>query len=98
MTLASETMRLEMAPLGVRVITLLTGGVASKFLSNLETVALPENSYYLSVKDVIQHKSEDVPMAVSPEAFAQEVLRVRNRSPCGFESSITSSSRNYSDI
>lgn len=77
LTLASENMRLEMAPLGVRVITLLTGGVATNFLSNVEAVDLPANSYYLSVKDIIQHKSEDVPMAVSPDAFAQEVLRVR---------------------
>lgn len=76
MTLLSETMRLEMAPLGVRVITLLTGGVSTKFLANLESVELPKDSYYQSVIDVIQHKSEDVPMAVSAEAFAQEVLRV----------------------
>lgn len=64
-----------MAPLGVRVITLLTGGVATRFLSNLDPVDLPKDSYYLNVKDVIMHRSEDVPMAVSAEAFAQEVLR-----------------------
>lgn len=72
-----------MAPLGVRVITLLTGGVATNFLSNLELVKLPPDSYYLSVQDIIQHQSVDVPFAVSPEAFAQAVLRPVERGVSG---------------
>ena len=63
-----------MEPLGVRVLTLLTGGVATKFLSNVSSVDLPADSYYLSVQDVIKYQSNDVPMAVTPEAFAREVL------------------------
>jgi 1-acylglycerone phosphate reductase len=50
---ASEGWRLELAPLGVRVITLITGGIATNFLTNLQTVELPEDSYYICVKDVI---------------------------------------------
>lgn len=79
-----------MAPLGVRVVTLLTGGVSTKFLSNLDAVDLPKDSYYLSVRDVIQHKSEDVPMAVSAEAFAQEVLRVSQNTACLLKRSFVS--------
>lgn len=78
LTLMSETLRLEMAPLGVRVITLMTGGVATKFLSNRETVSLPQESYYHAVKHIIEHQSSEVPMAVSQESFASEVLKVRN--------------------
>lgn len=72
-----------MAPLGVRVITLLTGGVATKFITNLDTVDLPSDSYYTNVKDIIQHKSEDIPFAQSPEEFAQSVLRPVERGASG---------------
>lgn len=71
---ASEVLRLEMAPLGVRVLTLLTGGVATNFLANLPTLALPESSYYLGIKDIIEKKPEQISFGVSPEAFAHDVL------------------------
>lgn len=83
LTLASETLRLEMAPLGVRVLTLLTGGVATKFITNLDPVELPADSYYTDVKDIIQHKSEDIPFAQAPDAFAQSVLRPVERGASG---------------
>ena len=63
-----------MAPLGVRVITLVTGGVATSFLANLKTLAFPESSYYLGIKDIIEEQPEEVPFAVKPEAFAHDVL------------------------
>ncbi|KAJ5820474.1 hypothetical protein N7474_006065 [Penicillium riverlandense] len=75
LTQASEVWRLEMAPLGVRVMTLLTGGVETKFLSNLPSLTLPENSYYTSIKDIIESQPEHIPFAISPEAFAHDVVR-----------------------
>jgi 1-acylglycerone phosphate reductase len=63
-----------MAPLGVRVLTLITGGVATNFLANIPTIVLPENSYYLGIKEIIDKKPEQVPFGVSPEKFAREVL------------------------
>ena len=75
LTQASETWRLELAPLGVRVIVLITGGIATKFLNNMPNVELPEDSYYLCIKDVIAKEEEGVPFGVKPEVFAQDVLR-----------------------
>ncbi|KAL7935833.1 hypothetical protein V8C35DRAFT_333641 [Trichoderma chlorosporum] len=71
---ASETWRLEMAPLGVRVITLVTGGIATKFFVNLQTLTFPENSYYNCVKDIIEDNPQENPYGVKPEVFALDVL------------------------
>jgi 1-acylglycerone phosphate reductase len=73
---ASEGWRLELAPLGVRVIILVTGGVTTNFLANLESIALPEDSYYTSIKAMIEKQPERVPLGVKPEAFAIDVLRL----------------------
>ena len=54
---------------------LITGGVATKFVHNFEPVVLPENSMYHSIKDIIEHQPDEIPLAVKPDVFAQEVLR-----------------------
>lgn len=63
-----------MAPLGVRVITLITGGVTTNFLANQRTLAFPENSYYLCIKGMIEEQPEQVPLGISPDTFAHDVL------------------------
>jgi 1-acylglycerone phosphate reductase len=45
----SDTLRVELAPLGVRVLTIVTGGVKSN-LARVER-ELPPNSYYQPVKE-----------------------------------------------
>ncbi|KAJ4300828.1 hypothetical protein N0V90_002916 [Kalmusia sp. IMI 367209] len=75
LNIAGEAWRLELAPLGVRVITLITGGVDTKFLENLNTPALPEGSHYICIKDMIAEQAQRVPFGVSPEVFARDVLR-----------------------
>ncbi|RFU79398.1 short-chain dehydrogenase reductase [Trichoderma arundinaceum] len=72
---AGEVWRLEMAPLGVRVITLITGGIATNFFVNLQTLTFPENSYYKSIKDIIEDNPEQNPYGMKPELFAQNVLQ-----------------------
>lgn len=72
---AGEGWRLELAPLGVRVITLITGGVDTKFLHNLPSVNLPESSYYLGIKDIIERQPDKVPMSISPQAFSVDLVR-----------------------
>jgi hypothetical protein len=72
---AGETWRLEMAPLGVRVITLVTGGIATNFFVNLQTLTFPENSYYKNVKDIIEDYPDENPYGMKPELFAQDVLQ-----------------------
>jgi NAD(P)-dependent dehydrogenase (short-subunit alcohol dehydrogenase family) len=87
LTQAGEAWRLELAPLGVRVITLMTGGVATNFTGNIPALELPKSSYYLGVEDVIRQqqsqKPEDIPMSTKPEDFAQEVLRLVERGATG---------------
>jgi short-subunit dehydrogenase len=80
---AGEGWRLELAPLGVRVVTLVTGGVATKFLANLEPVSLPEDSYYKSIKGIIEKQEDHVPLGVAPEKYALDVLRYVERGGTG---------------
>lgn len=83
LTNAGECWRLELAPLGVRVITLITGGVTTKFLENIQPITLPDASYYHSVKDIIEKQPEEVPFGVSPEAFGKDVLHYVERDTTG---------------
>jgi len=53
-TLASETLRLELEPLGVRVVTAMVGVTESKFHDNLAEVVVREDSFYKSVEKYIQ--------------------------------------------
>ena len=60
----------------MRVITLITGGIDTKFLANLETVpSLPEDSYYKVIEKDIMKQEEKVPFGVTPESFARDVLK-----------------------
>ena len=78
---AGEALRLEVAPLGVRVLTLVTGGVATKFVGNLEPVVLPKDSYYHSIKDIIEEQPDPKSHYFIPaEAFAHDVY---HRVQCG---------------
>ena len=45
-TMLSDTLRIEMAPLGIKVITAMTGMVRTRFFDNMEPVVLPQDSYY----------------------------------------------------
>lgn len=63
-----------MAPLGVRVITLVTGGIATNFFVNLQTLAFPESSYYRGIKDIIEDNPDQNPYGMKPEKFAVKVL------------------------
>jgi 1-acylglycerone phosphate reductase len=53
---------------------LITGGVATKFVHNFEPVVLPEDSMYHSIKDIIEHQPDEIPLAVKPDVFAQQVF------------------------
>ncbi|KAH7007969.1 uncharacterized protein B0I36DRAFT_404459 [Microdochium trichocladiopsis] len=54
----SETMRHELKPLGVKVLTVLTGAVKTKIFANAPTPpALPEDSLYLAASDEFQTRA-----------------------------------------
>jgi 1-acylglycerone phosphate reductase len=79
----SETWRLELAPLEVRVITLVTGGIATNFMTNLQTLTMPESSYYQPIRDVIEVGFEENPYGMKPEVFAKQVLQKVERGATG---------------
>ena len=56
--LGSESWRLELAPLGVRTLTLITTGVKSNVFANLKPIDIPEKSYYYSIRDYIRETSD----------------------------------------
>ncbi|KIX95519.1 uncharacterized protein Z520_08639 [Fonsecaea multimorphosa CBS 102226] len=51
--LGSETWRLELAPLGVRTLTLVTAAVKSNVFTNMGQPNIPETSYYYGIRDYI---------------------------------------------
>ena len=51
----ANTLRVELAPLDVKVITIVTGGVKTNLATRLKRV-LPENSLYSDLDDAYQHR------------------------------------------
>jgi NAD(P)-dependent dehydrogenase (short-subunit alcohol dehydrogenase family) len=62
-TRLSETLRLEMAPLGVRVVTVILGGVETSGNNplNIPDLELPSNSHYQKITSIIdRHKKTEI--------------------------------------
>ncbi len=75
--LGSETWRLELAPLGVRTLTLVTAAVKSNVFGNINHAALPGNSYYRGVRDyydeLFDGKVQDD--GITPKQLGAKVVR-----------------------
>ncbi|PLB53811.1 NAD(P)-binding protein [Aspergillus steynii IBT 23096] len=71
----SESLRLELQPFDVKVISLVTGSVSTNLLTHSD-IRLPEDSLYLKAADRIQARGagQDVKSKDSPAAFAQKVV------------------------
>ncbi len=63
--------------------TLLTGGVQTKFIENVQPLQLPANSYYHGIKDVIEMQPDKIPFAVEPGEFAHDIMRLVERKTSG---------------
>ena len=77
LAIASETWRLELQPLGVRTITLITLAVKTNAQTNHRRFELPETSYYYKIRDLI-HRLTDGSMqegAITPRQYATKVVR-----------------------
>ncbi|KAF2878525.1 oxidoreductase [Massariosphaeria phaeospora] len=74
--LFSETLRLELAPLGVNVITVGVGAIQTSFHADLPEVTLPPNSHYQSIEKQIQARGrgEDGMVRGSSVDFAEKVV------------------------
>ncbi|GES60962.1 NAD(P)-binding protein [Aspergillus terreus] len=72
----SETLRLEVQPFNIRVISLVTGAVATNVMSH-SNINLPENSLYQKALPEIQKRGvgDDVSNKSAPADFAREVAK-----------------------
>lgn len=73
----SETLRLELAPLGVKVMTVMTGLVTSQIFDNGQQNDLAETSYYTPAAAEIASLASGrtvMPHAMSPAVYAQRVV------------------------
>ncbi|KAI3325825.1 hypothetical protein HD806DRAFT_458058 [Xylariaceae sp. AK1471] len=69
------SIRTEIAPLGVRVVTIKTGSVKSDLFNNAPPTKLPEGSLYHSAKEFIEgRKMLDGEHFMKPEVYAKNVV------------------------
>lgn len=74
----SDTLRVELAPFGVRVVTVVTGGVKSNIARTHR--ALPEDSIYLPVKEDYERRlthsqAEGIPNEQYAKSVVSQLLR-----------------------
>ncbi|KAL9058727.1 MAG: hypothetical protein Q9162_001595 [Coniocarpon cinnabarinum] len=70
-------MRVEMAPLGVRVVTAMVGMVGTKIFDNAPTPQRPTNSFYSEAWDNILKANEECAMPAAnapPEEVAEGIV------------------------
>ncbi|KAF2756592.1 IBR finger domain protein [Pseudovirgaria hyperparasitica] len=76
-TQLTETMRLELAPFGIRVINLLTGGVRTTFYDNAKNPSLPADSIFNVAKDRVERAmggKEIMEKNLEPMGYARKVV------------------------
>lgn len=75
--LGSETWRLELAPLGVRTLTLVTAGTKSNVFTNMGPPKIPETSYYYGIRDYVEELCDGRMQkdGITPEQFGAKVVR-----------------------
>ncbi|KAK6076197.1 short-chain dehydrogenase [Seiridium cupressi] len=57
LTFLSETLKMELEPLGVRVVTAMVGAVNTQIYSN-STLLMPEDSWYAPIESIIRDQAE----------------------------------------
>jgi NAD(P)-dependent dehydrogenase (short-subunit alcohol dehydrogenase family) len=72
----SDAMRMELAPLGIRVVTVQPGGIASKFGATAEAkVKLPPGSLYAPIARFVLGRAKASQRGATPvEVFARDVV------------------------
>ncbi|KAK4236590.1 hypothetical protein C8A03DRAFT_35489 [Achaetomium macrosporum] len=72
----SDTLRLELSPFGVTVVTVMVGTVTTPFHANEPEVVLPPKSRYAAIRDTINRwaKGEAGPKGGSPEELAKSLV------------------------
>jgi short-subunit dehydrogenase len=74
--LYSETLRLELTPFNVKVLTVVTGAVATSFKANVPTPDLPPDSRYLPVRKHVEDSASGATVrgAMASDKYAEEVV------------------------
>nr|AMJ52082.1 lijC [Ascomycota sp. F53] len=82
-TFISETLKMELAPLGVRVVTAMVGAIGTQLYDNHE-VSLPEGSYYKPIEETIKKQSRgemqepfNEPVDVTARSLVKDTLAGR---------------------
>lgn len=74
----SDTLRLELQPLGIGVVHIVTGGISTKFYSNSAGQKLPENSIYgpiaADIEEAVAGHSAKTLQTMTPETYAKKVV------------------------
>ncbi|CAD6448630.1 8206903f-48bd-4ae8-b69e-0cb7d3398fd3 [Sclerotinia trifoliorum] len=73
----TDQLRLELEPLGVKVILVITGVVRTKFFDNQPSVRLPENSPYAPARDIVEHAAggdEELASAMDVDVYTNKVV------------------------
>ena len=75
-TAITDTLRLELAPFGVKVVTVVTGAVNTNALSTGVNFELPPNSIYKSIEREIaaRARGEDGTPRMEPSVYAEKVV------------------------
>jgi short-subunit dehydrogenase len=79
-----DTLRLEMHPFDVKVITLITGVIRTKFFDNMPPTRLPSDSIYAPIDAQLQKfvKGGEFGMAMEADVYAAAVVaNALRRSP-----------------
>jgi len=81
---ASDALRMELAPLGVRVVTVQPGGIQSAFGSNASNaVSLAPDSPYQAIKaSVLARANESQNQATPADTFARQLVEQLMRADC----------------
>lgn len=82
---ASETWRLELQPLGVRTITLVTLAVKTNSFADKPRYEIPEDSNYYEIRDFIYGLTDGRLQAsgITPKEFAAQVIRAVENGSAG---------------
>ena len=72
----SETLRLELKPLGVKVVTVVTGSIGTNIFNNAQIDPLPETSHYKAAEKEFDTRSKGTDVAKHSDVneFAKDLV------------------------
>ena len=76
MTQITDTLRMELAPFNVKVVTVMTGTISTNILASDKNFQLPSTSRYRSIEKEIaaRARGEDGTPRMTPAAYVEKVV------------------------